>query len=112
MLRELRDAVWARAAGRCERCGQPVSRANWEAHVHHQVYRGHGAERLEDLLLLCVVAPNMCHGREHPQHRFYTRSEQERRARRPKKPAVLAGLTRAERRSLRQGRCWAWRPPE
>ena len=142
MLSELREAVWARSGGRCERirggrrCGRLVDRANWEGHVHHLVYRGHGAERLEDLELVCLT----CHGLEHPGRRFLDREAQlarrdARRLRRgrpeaggqgsgprgsvgstggpPTATSHLAGLTGAERRAISRGAGrWAWRPPE
>jgi len=115
MERALREAVWVRSGGRCERlragvrCNRPVSRANWEGHVHHVVYSGHGLERLEDLLLVCLE----CHGVEHPHRTFLTREQQEaRRNLRLRRRALEldAGLTRSESRALARG--WAWRPPE
>jgi len=82
MLPELREAVWARSGGRCERllntglrCGRRMDRANWEGHVHHFTYRGHGRERLEDLAVWCLA----CHGVVHPGRVFLTKAEQEAR---------------------------------
>ena len=72
---EHREIVWERSGGRCERCGKEVNRVEWEAHVHHAIYRGRGRERLEDLTLLCLA----CHGAEHPGRVFLTRVEQEAR---------------------------------
>ncbi len=110
MLRSLRNAIWARANGRCEvpSCRKIVDRENWEAHVHHRVYAGHGKERAEDLELRCLA----CHNALHPQHTMLNRQEQEsrRRTRRVRR-ALGSGLTRAENRALGAGGGrWAWRP--
>jgi len=135
MTRELKEAVWARAGGRCEvvwdgvRCAHRCRRANWEAHVHHLVYRGHERERLADLELRCLA----CHQRRHPHHTFLTKAQQQARragvslkkvlgaaavprpralSPRARRKALRAGLTRGERRALRHGAgTWAWRPP-
>lgn len=110
MTPELRAAVWARSGGRCERCGRAVDRGNWEGHVHHLVYRGHGLERLEDLLVSCIE----CHGRAHPGRLFLDREAQLARhaARRTRRSRPESdGLSVAERRSLGRGAGrWAWRP--
>jgi len=52
----LRQKVWRRAGGVCERCG---STGNLQ--VHHRTYARLGRERLEDLELLS----GGCHLREH-----------------------------------------------
>lgn len=120
MLKSIRNAVWRRASSRCEhvvagaRCNRWIDRANWEGHVHHVVYRGHGKERLEDLELRCLA----CHGAAHPQHAFHDRATQEAiaRVRRearggPRSPDRWAGVKACERRTLSRGRGrWAWCP--
>ncbi len=128
--RELKDAVWQRAGGKCERCGATVSRRNWEAHVHHLVYRKAPEALLGDLLLLCLI----CHGKIHPHHEFLTRVEQVQRARRtPRRRGMkawaqdataarkvlarerarvgnpLRHIPKAERKGLRRDGAWAWR---
>ena len=128
VLQSLREQVWARAEGRCEarrhgaRCNRSCNRRNWEAHVHHRVYRGHAHERLEDLELRCLE----CHGRLHPQHTFLTKQQQLERRRgvdmaivmtapqrehhRRRRVRPLAGLTQEEKRAFRGAGWWAWRP--
>lgn len=53
-----REAVLARAKGRCERRGC----SNRARHVHHKTYRHFGDEPLEDLQALC----RLCHELRHP----------------------------------------------
>ena len=52
-----RRAVWSRAKGRCERCGAPGR------DVHHLTYERVGAERLDDLRLLCRRCHCLAHRR-------------------------------------------------
>lgn len=110
MVKWLKDAVWRRAKGRCERCGKKVDRANWEAHVHHRIYRGHGRELLDDLELRCLA----CHTAWHPKRTFLTKAEQQAKpTRRSRKLTSGSGLTRLERNALSLGAGrWAWKPEE
>lgn len=105
----VRKAVWLRAKGKCEVCGKKVNRQNWEAHVHHKLYRGRDKELPEDLELRCLA----CHTERHPQHEFLTRGEQRKRSSKQayRMDRPTAGLTKYEKRDFAYGRSWAWRPP-
>jgi 5-methylcytosine-specific restriction endonuclease McrA len=66
--RYLRSAQWAylrryklySAGWRCESCGRRT-----RLEVHHRTYQRLGAERLEDLQVLC----ERCHSAKHPDNR-------------------------------------------
>ena len=63
LSKAVRDAVWARAEGRCEACG---GFGDFRGLVpHHKKPKGMGGTRkvdaAEDLVLLC----GRCHSREH-----------------------------------------------
>jgi len=64
--KKVRDAVKARASGRCEKCGIPYSDYAWPPFsMHHDPPKGMGgrkrADTPEDLKLLC----HACHARFH-----------------------------------------------
>lgn len=53
---DVRDDVWRRCGGRCERCGRPA------AHLHHRLMRSQGGGHTADnLAALC----GPCHRRVH-----------------------------------------------
>lgn len=57
----MKDALWARADGRCEVCGTPI-RGDFSR--HHRLPRGRGGINcLSNLLLLCghATSPDGCH---------------------------------------------------
>lgn len=63
--------VWARAMGRCERCGLDA-RASWDGYsYHHRRIKGMGGDKRPDtqeaqnLLLLCGSGTTGCHGWAH-----------------------------------------------
>jgi hypothetical protein len=57
-----RDAVIARAAGNCERCGTPFGGGKIVA--HHRTYIRLGNERLTDLEAICANCDRESHGNE------------------------------------------------
>ena len=69
---EAKRLALERAGGLCERCGKPGNVLNWELHVHHITYERQGHEEVGDLEVICLD----CHGKEHPRHRFETRTVQ------------------------------------
>jgi len=63
--RQARAAVWKRARGRCERCGQRVTRdlnSLTVGHVHHVRKRSQGGTwDVANLILLCHHDHNLMH---------------------------------------------------
>ena len=62
--REQREALYARAAGRCERAGCSLDDNGMEAH-HRKLRSRGGGHGLENLAALCPACHRWCH--EHPQ---------------------------------------------
>jgi len=63
--REVRRRVWAKAKGRCERCGCSEGRRD----VHHLRYDGVLSHELEgDNLQFVVLYCERCHDEAHPEH--------------------------------------------
>ena len=63
---ELAELVIARAGGRCDRCGKPVT--GWDGYsLHHRDPRGMGggtgAHTAANVVLLCGSGTTGCHGR-------------------------------------------------
>jgi 5-methylcytosine-specific restriction endonuclease McrA len=56
-----RDAVIARAAGNCERCGTPFADQGVTT-CHHVTYVRFGHERLTDLIAICWACNEDFHG--------------------------------------------------
>ncbi len=73
---EIKRLAHIRAGGRCERCGKPGSRKNWELHVHHVVTERYGHELLGDVEVVCLA----CHQEAHPRATFTSRAMQQARA--------------------------------
>lgn len=63
---EVRDLVWERARGCCERCGRGLERGAGGYSLHHRRLRSAGGSHLPtNLVLLCGSGTTGCHGRMH-----------------------------------------------
>lgn len=63
----LREAVYARAGGRCDCCGQALSPSRWEC--HHRLLRSRGGR--DEAANLVALRPS-CHERAHGKPRWAT----------------------------------------
>jgi 5-methylcytosine-specific restriction endonuclease McrA len=71
-MRRLADAYWynlkdkarIRGGGKCEYCGLRAIRA-----LHHRSYVREGAERIEDVMVVCWTCHRVIHGR-HTKREF------------------------------------------
>lgn len=63
---EVRDLVWERAQGWCERCGLALLRGQGGYSQHHRKLRSQGGpDSPENLVLLCGSGTTGCHGWVH-----------------------------------------------
>jgi 5-methylcytosine-specific restriction endonuclease McrA len=62
MDKGVREAVRARAAGRCEYCHLPQTVVRERFQIEHIIARQHGGQDTEDNLALCCMRCNLCKG--------------------------------------------------